>query len=72
MAAVKQAKLVHDGKSYWVLWHWEVVTRPLPHLTHSVNYADGPFSTLEDAEHAAKGKSSAEGWEIISFPPTHY
>jgi hypothetical protein len=52
MPALKQVKVVFDGKSYWLLWHWEILMHPTPNLNASRQFVAGPFPTVDQAEAA--------------------
>jgi hypothetical protein len=57
------AKIVFDGRDYWVLWNWHSIPVSPP-LTHGFTHADGPFSSPEEASAAAQ---STEGWTVVPF-----
>jgi hypothetical protein len=53
MTPLKLVKVVHDGQSYWLLWHWDVLMlHTTKHLKNSTQFVQGPFSTIEQAETA--------------------
>ena len=53
MTPLKLVKVVHDGQSYWLLWHWEVLMlRKTSGQNTSPRFVQGPFSTVEQAETA--------------------
>jgi hypothetical protein len=59
---IKQAKIVFDGRSYWIIWNWQLLpsaTSPVDALWH---YAGGPFISPEEAEEAIP-----PDWAILPF-----
>ena len=62
MAPNKQVKIVSDGVSYWLLWHWETLLKPLPNLNAMTQFVAGPFQDLESARNAIPAD-----WTTIQF-----
>ena len=62
---LKQVKTVFDGKSFWLLWHWETLRTTTP-LAHATTYVSGPFAELNEAEQQAE-TAKVEGWTTIPF-----
>jgi hypothetical protein len=66
MPLTRQAKIVFDGREYWVLWNWQSITvNPSPtSLTHAFSHVTGPFDSPEQASAVAQ---STEGWSVVPF-----
>ena len=63
MRPLKLVKVVHDGQSYWLLWHWDVLMlHATKHLNNSIQFVQGPFSTIEQAETAIP-----KDWTLVPF-----
>lgn len=65
----KQVKIVFDGKVYWLLWHWETLSRQTS-LSHSAHFVDGWFATLHEARAAAANAAKDHGWTVLDFSGT--
>jgi hypothetical protein len=63
MTTTKQIKIAFDGKSYWLLWHWEIVTRETATLHATATYVSGAYESLEAAEVKCKG-AIVDGWTV--------
>jgi hypothetical protein len=57
MTTTKQVKIGFHGNSYWLLWHWEVLTPTTATLHGSSTYVSGPYGSLEPAEATCTVKS---------------
>jgi hypothetical protein len=63
MITTKQVKIAFDGKSYWLLWHWEIVSRTTATLHAAAAYVSCAYESREAAE--AKCEAAiVEGWTV--------
>jgi hypothetical protein len=63
MTTTKQVKIGFHGNSYWLLWHWEVLTPTTATLHGSSTYVSGPYGSLEAAEATCQA-AIVEGWAV--------
>ena len=61
MTTTKQVKIGFHGNSYWLLWHWEVLTPTTATLHGSSTYVSGPYGSLEAAETTCQAQSLKVG-----------
>ncbi|MGA9305640.1 MAG: hypothetical protein WBW31_09590 [Candidatus Sulfotelmatobacter sp.] len=59
---IKQAKIVFDGRSYWIIWNWQSIPRSAPPLDAVGNFAGGPYASPEEAE-----KAIPPDWTMLPF-----